>query len=215
MPDTNAPVVRGTKASPMHYQGPIHVEKDVKLNRQYLTYVDDVGVVAGSLLSVAFDLQGSSADIWPQFKDFNLWQNSYGYYYSRVVGDSEGPGLEIAFESGGQAKGEYDVVRVIPEHIIVLSQPVPNEKIMEDNRMPGDGGVSAGFHSFTLTSVGETTLVTAILQHAAVMAPEAAGTSEDEVLAPWREYGEEGISKWRDSFIPTLKQLVESAGLGS
>jgi hypothetical protein len=194
------------------HQGPIEDHGDVYLNRQYFTYVDANGYVAGSLLSILFTVNAPASAVWPVFQDFNLWQNSYEHYYSSAVGDLEGGKVRLSLKRDDPDGTEYDVTRVIPEHAIVLTQPIPTERDgLAD--YPGGGGVSPGFHVFTLTERNGSVEIAVMMQHASVMAtppvPETM-TSED-ALAPWREVVAEGPMKWRDYFIPTLKKLVEQA----
>jgi len=59
--------------------------------------------------------------------------------------------------------------------------------------------------------------VTGLMQHASLMA-DGSGASEmtaEEALAPWAEMGVEGVQKWAEVFIPTLKRLVEEGAAGS
>jgi hypothetical protein len=202
---------RGTITHPVMHQGPIEEHDDLVLNRQFFTYVDDVGYVAGSLLSVAFTVDAPAARVWPVFSDFNLWQNGYGYYYSAVAGEHEGRILRLALEPDTSNGNEYLVERVIPEHTIVMSQPVTADGA---GGYPGAGGVSPGYHVFTLTERPGSTFATVMMQHAAIMAPPPVPPelTAEEVLASWREMVADGLPKWRDVFVPTLKQLVADSG---
>jgi hypothetical protein len=96
---------------------------------------------------------------------------------------------------------------VIPEHVIVVSQPATAEGAAG---YPGHGVVSPGYHVFTLTERADDTLVTVFMQHASLMArpPVPDAVTADDALAPWREVVGDGLMKWRDIFIPTLKRLV-------
>ncbi len=203
--------VSGTPESPRYYAGPTYSADDVQINRQYFSYITDTAVVAGSLLSIMFSFDAPAEAVWPCFKDFNLWQNSYGYYYSGVVGELEGQRFSLAFEQDGPAKAVYEVLRVIPEHLIVTYQPNPDD-LIEDNELPGSGGVDAGLQTFMLTEHGDKTVASILMSHAAKMgeAAAAAEMSEEDAIGPWGGLGEEGIAKWRDPFIPNLKELVVS-----
>jgi hypothetical protein len=141
--ERNERSARGTALAPRHYQGPTEIREDVKLNRQYFSYLAEEGLVAGSLLSVMFTIERSAAEICPHLRDFNRWQSNR--YYSGIVGDSAGETMTLAFGSNRSPGAEYTVSRVIPERVIVLSQPIePTGKDVEIT-LPGADGVSRGF----------------------------------------------------------------------
>src|SRR3954453_22417181 len=115
---------RGTKEAVTWTDGPRDVEGDVKIHQRFYTENTEAGTVVGKTLSILFTLKTSAKDLWPHLKDFNPWQNEYGHYYSGVIGDLEGQTFRIA-ASADDLDGEhqYRVVRVIPEHLIVVLQP--------------------------------------------------------------------------------------------
>ena len=202
------------------YEGPSDVQGDVHLRIRYFTYQTAEGLVAGRNTNEMFTIDRPAKSVWPYLKDFNLWQNAYGFYYSGVVGDLEGRSFQISsrlkrsessdedrFESLVSAKIDpneplqqspfkYDVLRVVPEHLIVISQPVP-----EDG---STGGVSPGFHVLMLNEHSGKTVVTFFTEHAA----RTQDKTEEEALAPYREGSQETLRKFRDCFIPALKKLV-------
>jgi hypothetical protein len=91
---------------------------------------------------------------------------------------------------------DYVILRVIPEHLIVIFQPVPK----------GKGAVSPGFHAFLLNEYGGKTTVTGHMEHAALSdKPEA------EAIEEWRAGAEHVLDFWSNSFIPKLKQLIAAA----
>jgi hypothetical protein len=91
----------------------------------------------------------------------------------------------------------YQVLRVIPERLIVAFQPIPKEA-------SSTGGVSPGFHVFLLSEHVGKTVVTCIMEHAS----RTQDLSEEEALALCREDSQVAMRFWRDVFIPTLKKLV-------
>ena len=190
-----------TALNPNYYEGPAETHADVGLHQRYYTYPTERGWVAGKCFNVTFAIDRPAKQVWKHLKDFNPWQNSFGHYYSGVVGDMEGQSLFISDRPNdpGPAKSplwQYQVLRVIPEYTIVLSQPIPPDG--------STGGISPGFHVFTLNYQGGKTLVTVLMQHAS----RREGLTEEEALAPWRKMAPESQAKWRDIFIPTLKKLV-------
>ena len=194
------------------HQGPERIKGDVKLNRQFFTYEIDAGLVAGSLLTITFTIDRPARDVWPYYKDFNLWQNLYSYYYSGVVGDLEGQEFFLT-DDPNKVGYRYEVLRVIPEHVMVFWQPAPEPD--EPISVPGLGMVPPGFHVFMLNEHAGETTATVLMQHASVMADASTEMAAEEALAPWSEMGVEGVKKWAEVFIPKLKQLVEEGSAGS
>jgi hypothetical protein len=182
--------------SPKFYEGPSYTKDDVHLGYKYYTYPIDAGLVSAGLLSVRFTIDRPAREIWPFFKDFNLWQNGYGYSYSGVVGELEGKTFKL--DVGGKVNLRpyiYEVIRVIPGHLLVVSEPIP----------PGSNApVRPGFHNFILSEFGGKTVMLYEGDHVTC----APNTTEEDALGPWRELAAKVIPMWRDSFIPTLKKLV-------
>jgi hypothetical protein len=194
---TDAALTEGTELAPTFYEGPADVDGDVQMHQRYYTYRSPEGLVAGKTASVMFTVDRPARDVWPFLKDFNLWQNAYDHFYSGVAGDLEGQRMSLSLQAGPFKGREmaYDVIRTIPEHLIVLSQPTPEEP----------GAVSPGFHVFMLNEHGGKTVVTVIMQHAALTQED----SDAAALATWRELAPDSQMKWREIFVPTLKQLIE------
>jgi len=209
-----AAIIRGSDQRLQYYDGPIETHGDVHIHGRFFTSRVRAGLVAGTDLSLMFTIDGPARQVWPHFKDFNLWQS--GHYYSGVVGDLEGRTFRISLEAEAGKAGphQYKVLRVVPEYLIVIDQPVPEyaDGPYYEGLLPGIRGVSPGFHVFSLTERDGKTIVTVFMYHAALMqdATMDLGMSEDEALRPWRERGilPEGLRKWRDEFIPKLKRLV-------
>lgn len=196
----------GTAEAPNYYDGPSDVAGDVSVNQRFYTFATDAGLVAGKTMNVTFTIDRPSKDVWPVFKDFNLWQSSH-HIYSAIVGDSEGKRLRISNSSApGVWLGDgYDVIRVLPERTIVLSQPVPDGSSLSST-VAGfqGGGISPGFHVFTLAERAGKTTVNVLMQHAR----RTTDLSEEDALKIWRELAPQSQAKWLDPFIPTLKRRV-------
>jgi hypothetical protein len=181
--------------SPLFQEGPVAVQGDIRLRQRFYTQHAGLGRLAGTTLSVMFEIDRLAKDVWPFLQDFNLWQNPYGYYYSGVVGELEGETFALGSKEDLGAH-RYRVDKVIAEHLIVISQPVLEER--------STGGVSPGFHVFMLNQHEQKTLVTIIMEHAS---PNSDHPEEDP-LAHWKGAAKKVQQMWRDSFIPTLKNLV-------
>ena len=188
--------------SPKFLPGPQYIQDDVHLGYKFYNYPTELGLVSAGVLSVMFTVDAPVREVWPYFKDFNLWQNGYGYTYSGVVGDLEGRSFELDVGGKNNYKpATYEVLRVIPQCLMVFSETIP-----EDGRT---GGIRAGFHAFTLNEFAGKTVITYGGDHAT----RTQGKSEEEVLAPWREFSVKMLPMWSETFIPTLKSLVrEGAG---
>lgn len=201
-PEAKAPEMR-------YYEGPASLVGDVGIHQRVFSHQTAAGVLAGVEVSVMFSVERPARVVWAQLKDFNRWQNSYGYYYSGVVGelytdesrDLGNQSFRIAINKPNKPREDYPyayrVLKVIPERLIVLFQPVP-----EDG---GNGGVSPGFHVFMLNEHCGKTLVTIHMEHAS----RRREVTEDEALDPWRKMMPEYERFWRDIFIPNLKRLVD------
>src|SRR4051794_30240256 len=86
----------GTVQAPTYYDGPADVTGDVHLRIRYFTYQTEAGMVAGRNTNEMFTIERPAKDVWPYLKDFNLWQNAYGFAYSGIVGDLEGGNFYIS-----------------------------------------------------------------------------------------------------------------------
>jgi hypothetical protein len=192
----------GTVLAPNYYEGLVDINGDQRQHRRYFTYKTPAGLMTGTTTSVMFTIDRPAKEIWPYFKDFNLWQNSYHHYYSGVVGDLEGKPFRITLGAGlDDPRGtsvEYKVERVIPQYLIVITQLVP-----EANRV----GSMGGFMVFMLNEHEGQTVVTIMMQHDRLTTDVA----EEEAIGFWRRFAPEVLMKWRDHFIPTLKRLVYGA----
>jgi hypothetical protein len=184
-----------------YHEGPSFVRDDVGMHYRFYTYETDAGLVFGVSTSVMFTVDHPARVVWPIFKDFNQWQSSH-HFYSGVIGDLEGQSFRISSSATpGQWGNTYDVIKVIPEYAIVISQPVPTDG--------SNGGISRGFHIFQLSEHGGKSLATIFMEHA----NRRAGATVAEGLAYWLADAmvPTWTTKWRDSFIPTLKKRVREA----
>jgi hypothetical protein len=208
---TDSRSIHGSEDQPLYAEGPTEIIDDVQLRGQYFTYAHGDGLVGGYTSSVVFTVDALAREVWPVFKDFNLWQRDH--FYTGVMGDSEGSQVRLTLASvardhPGYVWPIYDVVKVIPDYLIELIQPVQPVY----TGLPGRGEISPGAHMFSLHEHGGKTMVAIIMTHGSVMGDLTGpgAISVDEALAPWRDPGAapEWHRKWRDDFIPTLKRLA-------
>jgi hypothetical protein len=199
----------GTVTAPTFYEGATHNEGDVHLNGRAFTFDTSEGLVAGMELNVMVTLARPANVVWRYVRDSTLWQKGYGYYYTGVLGDlysreDLGLGTEIyhiLVRKPGEPElkaGPYVLLRVIPEHLHVTLQPVP-----EDG---SNGGISPGFHVTMLSEHDGRTTLTVNMEHAS----RTTDKSVDEAVAEWQAIVTEALGFWRDHFIPSLQDLVYS-----
>lgn len=173
------------------YEGPQDTTGDVHIHRRYFTYRVAAGIVAGSDVSVMFTIDAPVKNVWPCFKDFNLWQSPHRHYYSGVLGDLEGKTFSLSTQPNDTAMPHrYQVQRVVPEHLIIVSQHEP----------------APGLHVFMLGEHGGKTIINVMMEHSA----HPLDVSEEQAVAAYRDEMKiaELQRKWPDKFVPALKQLV-------
>jgi len=216
--ENKKPDAQATTPVRTYYDGPADAGGSVNLQTRYFTYTCEAGLAAGVTTGMIFAINCPVSEVWPIFKDFNLWQNAFAPYYSGVVGDLEGKTFSLSDRPNDTERPHrYEVVRVIPEHLINNRMRMPEEgDKFEMPGYPAEGGVPPGFSVYMLTESGRaTTILTFLLEHASLMerASESRRMSDEEAVAPWREPGmaPEWVRKWRDDFIPSLKRLVEQS----
>ena len=191
IPQGMEPVVNWT-------EGPSDVDGDVKIHQRFYSEATPAGVVVGKTLSILFSIDRPAKDVWPHLKDFNPWQNQHGHHYSGVIGDLEGQTFRIgAGPDDLIGEHQYQVMRVIPQHVIFVLQP-----------HTAAAGQSPDSHTIMLNEHEGRSTVSIVMQHATLLADPAA---EAETLIYYREMADESQRKWRDIFIPTLQQQVDEA----
>jgi uncharacterized protein YndB with AHSA1/START domain len=196
--------VEATIPARTYYEGPSDVNDDERIHARYFASQTDAGLVVGDTYSIMFTIDRPAKEVWRYLKDFNLWQNEHQHYYSGVVGDLEGRTFHIGLRADEPGPHYYEVLKVIPEYLIVINQPVPVDG--SSAGLPGLGGISPGFHVFMLNEHAGKTTVSIFMEHAARVAE---GTSVEEALRPWRALLDtDAQPKWREKFIRTLKRLV-------
>jgi hypothetical protein len=186
---------QGTERVVNWTDGPRDVDGDVHIHQRFYTEDTEAGKVVGKTLSMVFTIDRPAKDVWPHLKDFNPWQNEYGHYYSGVIGDLEGQTFRIG-ESPEDLTGphQYEVVRVIPEHVMVVLQP----QLAADGQSPDS-------HTVMLNEHDGKSIISIVMQHASLLDDPA---KEEETVVYFQEMAAESQRKWRDIFIPTLKQQV-------
>ena len=194
----------GTASSPKFREAFDEQHDDLKLSGRYYTFETDEGLVAGATVDLTCTFDKPARDVWPYFKDHTLWQDAYNHYYSGVLGDLEGKGFMINTEPRDFAKDRYDVLRVIPEHVIIVNQPIPGED--EHYSVAAgqpQGGVNPGVMVFMISEYGGQTVLNIFMEHRF----RTKTLSEDEAIETFW-WMPDALLKWREVFIPALKMLV-------
>lgn len=191
-------------ASRTYHESIVHSKDDEQLRFRLYTYRTPTGdLVAGAATNVMFTINRPASQVWAVLKDFNRWQNEHKYFYSGVLGDLEGKSFSLSVGVNEPKPHYYEVVKAIPEYLLILNQPVLPEG--ESAGFPGRGGVSPGFHVFLLNEHDGRTTVTVYMEHST----KANETDENAALAPWRERAKTiWLGRWRDDFIRSLKAEI-------
>ncbi|RSU68613.1 hypothetical protein [Sphingomonas sp. S-NIH.Pt3_0716] len=200
---------QGTAIEPNWYEGSDTSEEGFGYHIRHFSYMTDAGPVVGLTASLMFTLDVPSAIAWEFVSDFNSFEGPFGFRFSGAWGrlyDSEEHDLGQQTLRYQTSTGEWSeparVIRVIPQHLLTLFEPVP-----EDGR---NGGISPGFQTVVLNDHDSRTTVTAVFEHAERLPP---GTTEEEALARsiWGPGGfdsTEPTRLWKDEFVPLLRKMV-------
>jgi hypothetical protein len=176
-----------TAEAPAYVDGVEEIDGDLHLRTRYYTYLSDAGLVAGAETNVMFTIDRPACDVWPFAVAWDAWQT----------------------------KEFYNVEKLVPEYLIVVSQPVLTDEEVARYGLPGFGGVSAGYHVLMLNDFASRTTVSVFMDHASVMAkPRDAGAmSAEDALAPWQAAGmaPSWSHNWRDTFIPAWRTAAHDA----
>ena len=192
----------GTASSPKFREAYDETHDDLRISGRHFTFDTEEGMVAGASIDLTCTIDRPARDVWPYFKDHTLWQDAYHHYYSGVLGDLEGGSFGLSTDPNDFPKPRYDVIRVIPEHVIIVNQPIPDD---DYSVAPGhlSGGVNPGVMVFMLSEYGGQTTVNIFMEHRF----RTTSLTEDEALATFW-WMPDALLKWREVFIPALKMLV-------
>jgi len=188
----------GTALQPVCHAVFVQGNDEFFYNRDIFSYESGGEKTVGYNANIQFTVASPARRVWPIFKDFNLWQNDFGHYYSGAFGDKEGEMVHITDKNRGPPQGFYIVEHSIPEHLLVLAQPVCET----------DGIKHIGTHAFILTDRGHKTVVTGLMQHAKRSATlDVAGTiAEYDVMIR-----EAKVHKWATVLGQALRARVAAS----
>jgi uncharacterized protein YndB with AHSA1/START domain len=184
--------------------GPVEIADGLRMARRHHLYRTTEGLVSATTFDVRFTVEASPAEVWPVFRDLNAWHGAVNHY-SGLVADLEGSDFHLSSAAEpGKWRVTYHVVRVIPEHLLAFSGPLPYDARSPD----GPGERIGGMNVFMLNERDGRTDVHCFLEQGR----RDREWTDEEALAPWRQQAQGSQDKWRDHFVPTLKRLVAKRG---
>ena len=205
----------GTVTAPRYYDRIDYKRDDVAYKQKNYTYMSAKGPVVGLVSSLICTIDAPAKDVWPYLKDFNSFEGPFGIRYTGerdqlvVWGDlytSEEHDLGQETLQYGGTKNTWKsvpsrVLRVIPEHLLVLFEEIPADGSSD--------GMSPGFHTITLNEHVGVSHISMMLEHGERLKYE----TEEEALdnsrwGPNKYDYSRSLSLWKDNFVPTLKALV-------
>jgi hypothetical protein len=206
----------GTFAKPKVSDISVYGNEREAIRRVVFSYRNGTEDVVGTKTSVHFTIDRPAKEVWPIFQDFNQWQSQIGYFMTGALGDREG---DIEFLTGPKRENAtidqsqaLKVAYIIPEQAIVLHSP-PWEKVDKNGHRVGNR--HEGKNVFMLTEVKGRTVVTAAMEHTFHYYGPNSRSNASKGLAQKVQAAQEKKKKgskdlWEKSFIPKLKELVET-----
>jgi hypothetical protein len=159
------------------------------------------------VLDVTITLTHRVDEVWPIFKDFDLWMGRYGYFWNGVFpADNEDKFVYLGNKAGANdtkygtdgTRTKYIVRKVIPERLMYFdSLPSP---------IPGKDGVWMGHNVISLYEEGGQTRIVTFMEHTWY----SETMTIDELRAEAKGALEGGTAFWRDYFVPDLNSAIES-----
>src|SRR5688572_29942110 len=149
--------IEGTRPRTYH-ESLSDVNGDERIRQRFFTSESEKGLIAGVSANIMFTIERPASAVWAVISDFNRWQNAFSHRYSGVVGELEGKTFGLRIGDHDNRPHYYEVVKVVPEYLLVINQPIPPDGTSAG--FPGTGGVSPGFHVFMLSEYADSTTVT-------------------------------------------------------
>lgn len=160
-----------------------------------------------AVLDITITLSRPVREVWPVFKDFNLWMNRFGYAWDGLPADNENHYVylgntrssnNLKYGSEG-SKTKYVVRKVIPEQLMYWdSLPVP---------LVDKDGVWTGHNLVGMQEANGQTRLSIFMEH--TWYSETMTVEELRAEARWAMF-DAVLAFWRDYFIPDLISLLET-----
>jgi hypothetical protein len=209
----------GTVKEPRYYDRIDFRKDDFGYKQKNYSYMTAKGPVVGLVSSLICTIDRPAQEVWPYLKDFNSFEGPFGIRYAgqddslAVWGDlysSEEHDLGQEILTYGGAKNTWKsvpsrVIRVIPNHLLALFETIPADGSSD--------GMSPGFHVFTLNEHQGKSHVSGMMEHAERLKYKTEEEAMDNSMwGPKRYNYSDSLSRWRDQFVPKLKELVYGTG---
>lgn len=138
--------------------------------------------------------------VWEATKDFNKWQNRYGYVWDGIPAESEGKYLYISNkvnDFGG--KIQYLLRKVIAQQLIYIDST--------PTKVDGMDVTWSGHNVFSYTGEGSRTTLGVFMEHTFF----SSSLNVQQLRDIPRGMLESGQKFWQEFFIPDLQDLVRKA----
>lgn len=166
---------------------------------------DDV-VTNVVLAKFHFTISHPVARVWKYFKDFNLWMEDLKF--NEIVGDQpEGSTISLTISEAyyEHYKEHYGLDPRTLEKQFTVKRVIP-EKLFVKESLSKDGKAIASYYVYTLHEVGSKTIISGLMSYPPNWLSK---TSEQEVRTTSESRLNEIEKRWKKSYIPRLRQVVE------
>lgn len=173
-----------------------------------LDYEDDQ-VVGHLRHDMEWSMDCPARDVWPYFKDFNLWHEDLTY--DGVIGDREGKSVDFTIKPDGPFKDftpifasddemqnfrkHLRICKIIPEHLIIFDSVGLDKTHKMDS-----------YYVFSLRELDGGTRITIAM----IYAPFVSARKDEAQLVTWFQAVRTNVDdRWDELYIPKLRALVE------
>jgi hypothetical protein len=168
----------------------------------------DGGVAVSHSYRYGFTIARPLAVTWPVLKDFSLWMEDLAW--TSVVGDAqEGSTIDftIAPAHHDRYRRQYGFDPAVWQKVLVVERTVPGRLIVHKELSPNRREITAVYTTAVHEEDGHT-IVTGLMTYGPMWASQE---DADELRALVRGQDEEVAQRWKTTYIPRLRDLVESA----
>jgi hypothetical protein len=159
-------------------------------------------------LDITITLKQPASEVWPVFRNFDVWMRRYGFIWESIPADNQdnfvylGDGNSSSGDGSDGTKTKYVVRKVVPQQLIYFdSLPLP---------IVGKNGVWTGHNLMSMREEAGQSTISIFMEHTwyseTMSLEELRHEAKQAVLA---DNG--GFAFWRDYFIPDLISLIEGS----
>jgi hypothetical protein len=173
--------------------------------------IEDVGDEVFGSLSFPFEFRINRPvrETWKYLKDFNLWMEDL--QFSEVLGDcKEGAIVRLSVRDKEEHLEHYrKTYGIDPKtfHKFLIMKRVVPEKVIFKEELTLDRRSIAAYYNYAFNDLGAVTAVTGLMSYAPMWAPKV---NKEDLRAAGNRSATEIPERWKTSYIPRLRQLVES-----